>query len=100
MAGRAKAGCGANLVEVSYSLNGSEFISFRLQANCSLSGALTTVHASGRLRLTRARASLSIEDDLNDSAARDAVTRAAYAGERVSRALGMSRTQPAKWMCA
>jgi hypothetical protein len=35
MAGRAKAGCGANLVQHSYCLNGAEFISFRLQANCS-----------------------------------------------------------------
>jgi hypothetical protein len=47
----------------------------------ALSAALTVVHASGRLRLTRARASLSIEDDLNGSAARDVVTRMAYAGE-------------------
>ena len=36
MAGRAKADCGANLAEHSYSLNGAEFISFRLQGNCSL----------------------------------------------------------------
>jgi lipoyl-dependent peroxiredoxin len=46
MAGRAKAGCGANLVEHSRSLNGSGSISFRLQANCSLFGAATIVHAA------------------------------------------------------
>jgi hypothetical protein len=62
MAGRAKAGCGANLVQDSYSLNGSEFISFRFQAASVSHSGFMDKDAHGRRAAVDALPSLPEAD--------------------------------------
>ena len=56
--------------------------------------------ASSRLGLARSRPLLGRKDDLDDPIRGDVMGRMADAFERVRRAPGMSRAQPAEWICA